>query len=67
MTALCFLAFLLPSARQSDVPSVCRYVLSWYRKKIFSKNEMSVNLFTVWFVLNNDSVKFEVVQPRLSR
>ena len=51
MTALCFLAFLLPSARQSDVPSVCRYVLSWYRKKNFKKNEMSVNLFTVWFVL----------------
>ncbi len=50
MTALCFLAFY---CRQPDSQMFRQSVVMSCRGigKNFSKNEMSVNLFTVWFVL----------------
>ena len=51
MTALCFFSFFIavsPIVRRSVSLSLCLVVMSG---KIFQKNEMSVNFFTVWFVL----------------
>ena len=51
MTALCFWLFYFRQPDSQMFRESVVDVLSWCRKNFFKKNEKSVNLFTVWFVL----------------